>query len=82
LATTLLANYEPALAPFGKVVEGSDVVEKLYGAYGENSGSGMRAGHQDKIFEGGSAYVDKESPKLDHLVARRLFPESCSDLEG
>jgi peptidyl-prolyl cis-trans isomerase A (cyclophilin A) len=50
---------EPAFARFGKVVEGWDVVGKLYGGYGENSGSGMRAGHQDKLFEGGNAYMDK-----------------------
>jgi homoserine O-acetyltransferase len=59
---------EPAFAPFGKVVEGMDVVEKIYGGYGEGSGSGMRAGHQDKLFEGGNAYLDREFPKLDKLL--------------
>lgn len=63
-----LNDSEPAFAPFGKVVEGWDVVEKLYGGYGEHSGSGMRAGHQDNIFEGGNTYLDKEYPKLDHLI--------------
>lgn len=66
---------EPAFAPFGKVVEGWDVVEKLYGGYGENSGSGMRAGHQDKLFEGGNAYMDKEFPKLDHLIRAAIIPD-------
>jgi hypothetical protein len=28
----------------------------------------MRAGHQDQIFEGGNAYLDREFPKLDKLV--------------
>lgn len=64
---------EAAFAPFGKVVEGWDVVEKLYGGYGENSGSGMRAGHQDKIFDGGNTYMDKEFPKLDHLIRARIL---------
>ncbi len=66
---------EPAFAPFGKVVEGWDVVEKLYGGYGENSGSGMRAGHQDKLFEGGNAYMDKEFPKLDRLIRAAIIPD-------
>jgi peptidyl-prolyl cis-trans isomerase A (cyclophilin A) len=69
-----LNDSEPAFAPFGKVVEGWDVVEKLYNGYGENSGSGMRAGHQDKIFEGGNAYMDKEFPKLDHLIRATIVP--------
>lgn len=59
---------EAAFAPFGQVVEGMDVVEKLYGGYGEHSGGGMRAGHQDKMFEGGNAYLDREFPKLDKLI--------------
>jgi peptidyl-prolyl cis-trans isomerase A (cyclophilin A) len=63
---------EAGFAPFGQVVEGMDVVEKLYGGYGEQSGGGMRAGKQDKIFEGGNGYLDKEFPKLDKLVSARV----------
>ena len=59
---------EAAFAPFGQVVEGMDVVEKLYSGYGEHSGGGMRAGHQDQMFEGGNAYLDHEFPKLDKLI--------------
>lgn len=59
---------EAGFAPFGQIVEGMDVVEKLYGGYGEHSGGGMRAGHQDKMFEGGNAYLDREFPKLDKLI--------------
>ncbi len=61
-------DIEAGFAPFGQVVEGMDVVEKLYGGYGEHSGGGMRAGHQDQIFEGGNAYLDREYPKLDKLI--------------
>ncbi len=64
---------EPAFAPFGKVVEGMDVVEKLYGGYGEHSGGGMRAGHQDQMFEGGNAYLDREFPKLDKLIRATIM---------
>ncbi len=61
-------DIEAGFAPFGQVVEGMDVVEKLYSGYGEHSGGGMRAGHQDQIFEGGNAYLDHEYPKLDRLI--------------
>jgi len=65
---------ENGFAPFGKVVEGMDVVEKLYGGYGEHSGGGMRAGHQDAMFEGGDAYLDREYPKLDKLIRAEIVP--------
>ena len=61
-------DIEAGFAPFGQVIEGMDVVEKLYGGYGEHSGGGMRAGHQDQIFEGGNAWLDREYPKLDKLI--------------
>jgi homoserine O-acetyltransferase len=56
-------------APFAKVVEGMDVVDRLYPVYGESAGGGMRAGKQAKMFEGGNAYLDKEFPKLDRLIS-------------
>jgi homoserine O-acetyltransferase len=59
---------EPGFAPFGQVIEGMDVVEKIYGGYGERSGGGMRAGHQNEMFAGGNAYLDREFPKLDKLI--------------
>jgi cyclophilin family peptidyl-prolyl cis-trans isomerase len=55
-------------AIFGHVVEGMDVVDKLYSGYGEKSGGGVRAGHQDKLFDEGNAYLDREFPQLDHLI--------------
>jgi peptidyl-prolyl cis-trans isomerase A (cyclophilin A) len=67
-------DVEAGFAPFGKVVEGMDVVEKLYGGYGEHSGGGMRAGHQDEMFEGGNTYLDREFPKLDKLIRATIVP--------
>jgi homoserine O-acetyltransferase len=67
-------DIEAGFAPFGRIIEGMDVVEKLYGGYGEHSGGGMRAGHQDKIFEGGNAYLDREYPKLDRLIRASVLP--------
>jgi cyclophilin family peptidyl-prolyl cis-trans isomerase len=63
---------EPAFAPFGQVVKGMDVVEQLYSGYGESSGSGMRAGHQDAMFNGGNAYMDANFPKLDKLISLQV----------
>lgn len=54
--------------PVGRVVEGMQVVDKLFGGYGENAGGGMRGGKQDPIFNGGNAYLDGEFPKLDKLL--------------
>jgi homoserine O-acetyltransferase/O-succinyltransferase len=55
-------------APFGVVVDGMDVVDKLYSGYGEGAGGGMRGGKQARIFEGGNAYMDASFPKLDKLL--------------
>ena len=55
-------------ALFGHVVEGMDVVDKLYSGYGENAGGGMRAGHQAKVLAEGNAYLDREFPLLDHFI--------------
>jgi peptidyl-prolyl cis-trans isomerase A (cyclophilin A) len=73
---------EPAFAPFGEVVEGMDVVEKIYGGYGEHSSGGMRAGHQDQMFEGGNAYLDREFPKLDKLIRATIVPPANPPAAG
>lgn len=62
-------------APFGKVVDGMSVVDKLYAGYGETSGGGMRAGHQGKLFEEGDAYLDRNFPLLDRLVRAEIIHE-------
>jgi cyclophilin family peptidyl-prolyl cis-trans isomerase len=54
-------------APLGVVVEGMDVVERLYAGYGEAAGGGMRGGQQAPIFERGNAYLDRAYPRLDRL---------------
>lgn len=59
-------------APFGKVVEGMNVVDSLYAGYGETSGGGMRAGHQGKLFDEGNAYLDREFPLLDKLIRAEI----------
>jgi peptidyl-prolyl cis-trans isomerase A (cyclophilin A) len=54
--------------PFGIVVDGMEGALELNSEYGEHSGSGIRAGHQDMLFDEGNAYLDREFPRLDRLI--------------
>src|SRR5262245_5236238 len=65
-------NDAQGFSPIGRIVEGMDVVDRLYSGYDESSGGGMRAGKQAKLFEIGNAYLDREFPKLDKLVRARI----------
>ncbi len=49
-------------SPFGRVVEGMDVVEKLYTGYGEQTTS-----LQGQIYSQGNAFLDQKFPKLDGI---------------
>jgi peptidyl-prolyl cis-trans isomerase A (cyclophilin A) len=49
-------------APFGKVVEGLDVVEKLNGEYGD-----QLKNLQGRIAEEGNAFLEKNFPNLDAI---------------
>lgn len=55
-------------SPIGRVISGMNVVDSLYNGYGERSGGGVRAGKQAPLIAGGNAYLDREYPKLDHLI--------------
>ena len=59
-------------APIGRIVSGMDVVDQLYGGYGETAGGGMRAGKQDRMMNEGNAHLDRDFPKLDRLVRARV----------
>jgi homoserine O-acetyltransferase len=61
-------------APFGRVVEGMAVADALNSEYGESSGSGIRAGKQQPLFDGGNAYLDREFPRLDRLLHAVVMP--------
>lgn len=47
-------------APFGRVVAGMDVVDKIYSAYGQTPDQG-------RIQAEGNAYLTKSFPKLDYI---------------
>lgn len=53
--------------PFGKVVEGMDVVKKLNTEYGENS-PGVQGGFQAK----GNAFISKRYPNLDYIKSAEI----------
>jgi peptidyl-prolyl cis-trans isomerase A (cyclophilin A) len=52
--------------PFGRVVEGMEAVEKLYGGYGEWSPPG-RGPEAARIQRQGNKYLDTQFPRLDKL---------------
>jgi peptidyl-prolyl cis-trans isomerase A (cyclophilin A) len=52
--------------PFGKIVSGMDVADKLNNEYAEGPG-GIRAGHQDAYFDGGNEWLLKQFPRLDYI---------------
>ena len=53
-------------SPFGKVIEGMDVVQKFYGGYGEGAPGG-NGPEQSKVTDEGKAYLDKSFPLLDSI---------------
>ncbi|MEY3226844.1 MAG: hypothetical protein RLZZ536_1463, partial [Planctomycetota bacterium] len=54
-------------APFGKVVEGLDVVKKITSEYGQRP-------QQPLIQEEGNAYLKKEFPKMDYIKKATVVP--------
>jgi peptidyl-prolyl cis-trans isomerase A (cyclophilin A) len=70
--TQLFVNYGDnarldgmGFSPFGEVIEGMDVVDKLYSGYGE-------APDQGRIQMEGNAYLEKDFPRLDSIKVAKL----------
>ena len=53
-------------APFGQVIEGMDVVDRLYAGYGEGAPRG-RGPAQGRLQMQGNAYLEREFPKMDYV---------------
>jgi peptidyl-prolyl cis-trans isomerase A (cyclophilin A) len=53
-------------SPFGKVVSGMEVVDSLYGGYGEGAPNG-NGPDQGRIQSQGNAYLEQGFPKLDFI---------------
>jgi peptidyl-prolyl cis-trans isomerase A (cyclophilin A) len=58
-------------APFGKVVEGMDVVQNFYSGYGEGAPRG-NGPDQGRITNEGKAYLDKSFPRLDSIKTAEI----------
>ena len=58
-------------APFGEVVQGMDIVDKLYNGYGEGAPSG-KGPNQGRMQTEGNAYLNKEFPRLDYIKAATI----------
>jgi peptidyl-prolyl cis-trans isomerase A (cyclophilin A) len=75
--TQLFVNYRDnnrldgmGFAPFGEVVEGMDVVEKLHSGYGEGAPQGSGP-NQGRIMAEGNVYLERDFPRLDFV--KRAF---------
>jgi peptidyl-prolyl cis-trans isomerase A (cyclophilin A) len=53
-------------SPFGKVVSGMDVVDSLYGGYGEGAPRGAGP-DQGQVQAQGNTYLQQDYPKLDYV---------------
>jgi homoserine O-acetyltransferase len=60
--------------PIGRVNEGMNIADALYSGYGESAGGGIRGGKQGPLFEEGSAYLNRNFPKLDHIIRATVVP--------
>jgi len=58
-------------SPFGKVVEGMDVVDKINNEYGEGAPRG-RGPNQGQIQGEGNAYLKKDFPNLDYIKSATI----------
>ena len=55
------------IAPFGKVIAGIEVVDKIYSGYGEQPDQGHTQAE-------GNAYLTKAFPKLDYIKKATIEP--------
>ncbi len=63
---------DQGFAPFGQVIEGMEVVDRLYAGYDEAAGGGMRGGKQGSLFEEGNVHLDEVFPQLTRLERATL----------
>jgi peptidyl-prolyl cis-trans isomerase A (cyclophilin A) len=60
-------------SPFGKVIEGMDVVDKINSEYGEGAPRGIGP-HQGRAQGEGNAYFKKDFPNLDYIKSATILP--------
>jgi peptidyl-prolyl cis-trans isomerase A (cyclophilin A) len=63
-----------AFAPFGRVVEGMEVVDSLYAGYGEGAPEGF--GPSQRLIQlKGNAFLKEQFPKLDYIRRATIVKE-------
>jgi len=60
-------------SPFGKVVSGMDVVDKINSQYGEGAPAGLGP-EQGRVQSEGNAYLKKDFPNLDYIKSASIVP--------
>jgi peptidyl-prolyl cis-trans isomerase A (cyclophilin A) len=60
-------------APFGEVVSGIEVVDKIYTGYGEGAPGGSGP-PQARVAAEGNAYLTKSFPKMDYIKTATIEP--------
>jgi peptidyl-prolyl cis-trans isomerase A (cyclophilin A) len=58
-------------SPFGKVIEGMDVVDSIYNGYGEGAPRG-NGPEQGRIIQEGNSYLKASFPKLDYIKSATI----------
>ena len=53
--------------PFGRVIAGMEIADRLNAEYGESAGGGIRGGKQESIFQEGNRYLEAHFPRLDYI---------------
>jgi peptidyl-prolyl cis-trans isomerase A (cyclophilin A) len=61
-------------SPFGKVTDGMDVVDKIYGEYGDGPQSGGHGPDQGRIQTEGNPYLKKDFPNMDFIKSATIVP--------
>jgi peptidyl-prolyl cis-trans isomerase A (cyclophilin A) len=64
-------------SPFGKVVQGMDVVDKINGEYGEGAPGG-NGPNQGQVQMEGNAYLKKDFPNLDYIKSASILPADAA----
>ncbi|MGH9628588.1 MAG: peptidylprolyl isomerase [Bryobacteraceae bacterium] len=69
-------------APFARVVEGMEVVEKFFDLYGESATLGGSGPDARKIEAMGNEYLKRNFPRLDYIKSAKLVPiDGAGDAE-
>lgn len=86
--TQLFINYRDnsaaldpqGFAPIGRVAQGLDVVDRLYGEYGETSPQGEGPAYAC-MMEGGNAYLERRFERMDSIVRATIVREANAAID-